>query len=263
LIRAIAKDEFRVHYQPIISFETHGIVEMEALLRWEHPERGLVEPSRFLPIAEQTGLIVSLGQRAIEQSCRQVREWQILRGDKTPLGLAVNLSALQLQHPELVEDVAQALWYSQMDPGSLSLEFTETGLMESPDLASETLRRLKHLGVRLVLDDFGTGTSSLRRLAQLPLDAVKIDRSLIRDLDTDNSQATMVKSIVGAAHSMGLEVTAEGIETWGQQTLLRRMGCQRGQGYFFASPQPVEGIPDLLSPSIPALLGPAARAISA
>jgi benzoate membrane transport protein len=263
LIRAIAKDEFRIHYQPVVSFETHGIIEMEALLRWEHPERGLVEPSRFLPIAEQTGLIVSLGQRAIEQACRQVREWQILRGDRTPLGLAVNLSAMQLQHPELVEDVAQALWYSQLDPAALSLEFTESGLMEGPDLASESLRRLKHLGVRLVLDDFGAGTSSLRRLAQLPLDAVKIDRSLIRDLDTDSAQAQIVKSIIGAAHSMGLEVTAEGIETWGQQTLLRRMGCQRGQGYFFWSPQPVDLVPDLLSPTIPALLGPAARAISA
>ncbi|MCC7367416.1 MAG: EAL domain-containing protein [Chloroflexi bacterium] len=263
LIRAIAKDEFRVHYQPIISFETQSIIEMEALLRWEHPERGLVEPSRFLPIAEQTGLIVSLGQRAIEQACRQVREWQLLRGDAMPLGLAVNLSAQQLQHPELVEDLAQALWYSHLDPGSLSLEFNESSLLDGPDLAEETLRRLKHLGVRLVLDDFGTGSASLRRLSQLPLDAVKIDRSLICDVDTDAAQATMVKSIVGAAMSMGLHVTAEGIETWGQQTLLRRMGCQRGQGYFFWSPQPVERIPDLLSPSIPALLGPSARAIPA
>jgi EAL domain-containing protein (putative c-di-GMP-specific phosphodiesterase class I) len=192
-----------------------------------------------------------------------VHEWQSLRGNSAPLSVAVNLSGRQLLDPDLVEDIAQALWYTHLDPTALTLEFTESGLLEDPEAATDALRRLKRLGVRLVLDDFGTGASSLRRLAQLPLDALKIDTSLVSGLDSDGSQTTMVKSIIGVATSLGLEVTAEGIETWGQQTLFRRLGCHRGQGYFFARPLPAEAIPELLSPSMPALLDPSARAMSA
>ena len=263
LVRGINRGEFRVHYQPIVSFESHTIVELEALLRWQHPERGMVEPGRFLPIAEQTGLIASLGHGVLEEACRQVRGWQTIGGGAVPLTLAVNLSGRQLLDPDLVEDIAQTLWHARLDPRDLSVEFTESGVLEDLDAAGDTLRRLKRLGIRLVLDDFGTGVSSLRRLAQLPIDALKIDTSLTRGLDTDGAQVTLVKGIIGVAQGLGLDVTAEGIESWGQQTLLRQMGCQRGQGYFFARPQPGDEIPDLLSPSIPALLDPPARDISA
>jgi EAL domain-containing protein (putative c-di-GMP-specific phosphodiesterase class I) len=263
MIRGINRGEFVVHYQPIVSFKTHQIVEIEALLRWQHPERGMVAPARFLPLAEQSGLISTLGHRVLDQACREVRGWQEL-GGMSSLSLAINLSARQLQDPDIVEDIAQTLWHARLDPAHLSVEVTENGLLEDPDATGETLRRFKRLGIRLVLDDFGTGPSSLRRLAQLPLDALKIDTSLTSGLEHgDGTQATLVRSIIGVAQGLGLEVTAEGIESWGQQTMLRRLGCQRGQGYFFAHPQGGEHIPDLLSPSLPALLGPASGALSA
>jgi EAL domain-containing protein (putative c-di-GMP-specific phosphodiesterase class I)/predicted benzoate:H+ symporter BenE len=263
LIRAINREELLVYYQPVISFETHRVVEVEALIRWKHPERGMVEPSRFLPIAESTGLITLIGHRVLEQACRDVRTWQSEIADTEKLGLAINVSARQLQDPNLVEDIAQTLWHTRLDTSCLSVELTEASVLEDPEAAADTLHRLRRLGIRVVLDDFGTGPSSLRRLSQLPIDALKIDTSLTCGLDADGSQANLVKSIIGVAQSLGMEVTAEGVESWGQQTLLRRMGCQRGQGYFFARPQPGEQIPDMLGLSMPALLGPAAAAIPA
>ena len=263
MIRGIAQDEFKTYYQPIISFETFGIVEVEALMRWEHPERGLIEPGRFLPLAEQAGLMVSLGQRVLETGCRDVREWQSLHGGTSRLSLAVNLSTQQLHHPDLAEDIAQALWCADLDPTSLSLELSEATLLADPELTNEVLRQFKRLGIRVVLDDFGTGPSSLRHLSQLPIDALKIDTSLIRNLDADGPQLALVKSIMGVAQSLRLDVTAEGVETWGQQTQLCRLGCQRGQGFFFAQPMPGRDVPDLLSASFPALLAPSARALSA
>ncbi|MFN8632213.1 MAG: EAL domain-containing protein [Chloroflexota bacterium] len=263
LIRAINREELLVYYQPIISFETHKVVEVEALLRWRHPERGMVEPARFLPVAESTGLIVTMGHRALEQACRDVRGWQTEIADVEGLSLAFNVSARQLQDPSFVEDVAQTLWHSRLDTTCLSVEITENSVLDDPEAAADTLQKLRRLGIRVVLDDFGTGPSSLRRLSQLPIDALKIDTSLTRFLDSDGSQATLVKSIIGVAQSLGMEVTAEGVESWGQQTLLRRMGCQRGQGYFFARPLPGDQLPDMLGLSMPALLGPATQAISA
>ena len=264
MIRGIAQDEFKTYYQPIISFESFGIIEVEALMRWEHPERGLIEPGRFLPLAEQAGLMVSLGQRVLETGCREVRGWQGLHSGTSSLSLAVNLSTRQFHHPgprrgyragPLVRrprsDVAQP-GAVRDDAAGRSGSDQRGAPGSSSDLASGSCS-----------DDFGTGPSSLRHLSQLPIDALKIDTSLIRNLDTDGPQLALVKSIIGVAQSLRLDVTAEGVETWGQQTQLCRLGCQRGQGYFFAQPLPSPEIPDLLSASFPALLAPSARALSA
>jgi EAL domain-containing protein (putative c-di-GMP-specific phosphodiesterase class I) len=239
LRRALLRDELRVHYQPLVDFVRSEVIGFEALLRWQHPERGLVGPDEFLGIAEETGLIVPIGAWVLHEVCAQAAAWlaDAVPG-ATPLHVAVNLSARQLAHPDLVGTVAEALATSGLPPELLVLEITESVLMTDRDLAVTILHALRSLGVKASVDDFGTGQSSLGYLKTLPVDSLKIDRSFVCGLGSDPEDAAIVSAVVHLGHALGLTVTAEGIETARQLSELRSLGCDLGQGFYFAKPQP-------------------------
>jgi diguanylate cyclase (GGDEF)-like protein len=236
LRRALERDEFRVHYQPIINLGTGNVVEVEALVRWEHPERGRVMPDTFIPIAEETGLIVPLGQWVLEQSCLQARRWHEQFPHQARMVMSVNLSARQFQHPGLVADIERAVRESRLDPALLKLEITESVLMLDVDATVGILRALKALGIQLAIDDFGTGYSSLSYLKRFPIDTLKIDRSFVSGLGEDAQDTAIVRSVVDLAKTLHLSVTGEGIETAAQQRQLTELGCDQGQGFLFARP---------------------------
>jgi diguanylate cyclase (GGDEF)-like protein len=246
LHRALERGEFRVHYQPIFSLGDGDIVEVEALVRWQHPERGLISPIDFIPVAEETGLIVPLGQWVLVTACRQAAEWQRAYPDRAPT-MGVNLSARQFQRPELLADIHEALTASGLDPRGLKLEITESVIMQDAEATTATLIALKELGIRLAIDDFGTGYSSLSYLKRFPVDTLKIDRSFVDGLGVDSQDTAIVRSIVALAKALGLSVTGEGIETSVQSAELRELDCDRGQGYLFARPQPPELIERLFA----------------
>jgi diguanylate cyclase (GGDEF)-like protein/PAS domain S-box-containing protein len=236
LRHALERGEFRVHYQPIISLRSGRIVEAEALVRWLHPTRGLVAPSDFVPIAEETGLIVPLGQWVLEQACRQAAVWQAAHPTDPPLTMSVNLSPRQFQQPTLVEQVIRALNEAGLAPGSLKLEITEGVAMRDAEATIIVLERLKQLGVLIAIDDFGTGYSSLAYLRRLPLDVLKIDRSFVTGAGENQEDTAIVRAIISLAHSLELTITAEGIETTRQALLMQSWGCERGQGYYWSQP---------------------------
>jgi EAL domain-containing protein (putative c-di-GMP-specific phosphodiesterase class I) len=241
LRRALLREELRVHYQPLVRFDRSEVIGFEALLRWEHPERGLLNPADFLAIAEDTGLIVSIGAWVLHEACRQAALWAADEApDVAPLAVSVNLSARQLGHPDLVATVAEALAISGLPPHLLVLEITESVLMTDRELAVTILRALRSLGVRMSIDDFGTGQSSLGYLKTLPVDSLKIDRSFVDGLGSDPDDSAIVAAVVHMGHALGLTVTAEGIETPLQLSELRSLGCDLGQGFYFARPQPGE-----------------------
>ncbi|QIN80192.1 PAS domain S-box protein [Rubrobacter marinus] len=250
LRRAVEGEEFVVHYQPIISLGGDGygcVREVEALVRWEHPEKGLIPPGKFIPLAEETGIIVEIGLQVLEQSCRQVRAWQDeLPGDCAPPTLNANLSARQFRQPNLVEQIQGVLEETGLSPRSLKLEVTESVAMENVDAALVTLRRLKDLGIRVAIDDFGTGYSSLSYLRRFPVDNLKIDRSFVGRLEDDPESAAIVATTVSLARTLGLEVTAEGVETAEQLARLRELCCDLAQGYFFSRPLPAGAVFGLL-----------------
>jgi diguanylate cyclase (GGDEF)-like protein/PAS domain S-box-containing protein len=232
---ALERDEFMLVYQPLVDLETNEILGVEALLRWQHPRRGLIGPAEFIPIAEDTGLIVSIGRWVLEKACQQARAWHSAREGKG-LELSVNLSGRQIDDPGLVDDVARALNQSGLDPKMLTLEITESILMNDAEGTIETLGKLRRLGVRLAIDDFGTGYSSLSYLRRLPVDVLKIDRSFVSVVDAGADEAALVRSIVSLGKSLRLETIAEGIEQPGQLAELRSLGTRMGQGYYFAKP---------------------------
>jgi diguanylate cyclase (GGDEF)-like protein len=241
LRRALLRDELRVHYQPVVEFDCSEVIGFEALLRWQHPERGLLGPGDFLAVAEDTGLIVPIGAWVLHAVCRQAAEWaDSAPADARPLAVAVNLSARQLSHPDLVATFAEALALTGLPPQLLILEITESVLMTDRELAVTILHALRSLGVRLSIDDFGTGQSSLGYLKTLPVDSLKIDRSFVDGLGSDPDDSAIVAAVVSMGHALGLTVTAEGIETPLQLSELRSLGCDLGQGYYFARPQPSE-----------------------
>lgn len=246
LRRALDNAEFRVYYQPIISLEDDGIVEMEALVRWQPPDQGLVSPATFIPVAEETGLIVPIGQWVLEEACRQAAAWRAHRADR-PLIISVNLSARQFEQADLVSDVERTLRETGLAPECLKLEITESVVMRDAASAVVTLQALKALGVQLAIDDFGTGYSSLAYLKQLPVDALKIDRSFVDGVDSDAQDTAIVRSIVALGKALDLGITGEGIETPGQKAQLRLLGVERGQGYLFARPRPAQEIGVLLT----------------
>jgi EAL domain-containing protein (putative c-di-GMP-specific phosphodiesterase class I) len=201
----------------------------------------------FIPLAEETGLIVPIGQWVLEEACRQTREWHVRYPDQPPVGISVNLSARQFQHPHLVEDIQAALHRADLAPHLLKLEITESLVMHDADGAVATLAALKHLGVQLAIDDFGTGHSSLSSLKRFPVDTLKIDRTFVDGLGLDGRDTAIVRSIVALAKALHLNVTAEGVETTAQEAQLRVLGCDQAQGYLFARPLPADELDGMLT----------------
>jgi diguanylate cyclase (GGDEF)-like protein len=246
LRRALDRHELWLQYQPVISLRDDAIVGAEALLRWEHPDRGPIPPSEFIPIAEETGLIEAIGTRVMDEACRQAAEWHAAMPDRAPLGISVNLSAVQIANATLPDVVAMALRAADLDPSTLSLEITESVLLAETARLTETLSKLRELGVRLVLDDFGTGYSSLGYLNRLPLDALKIDRAFVDGLGKDPQDTSITEAIVAMARALSLPVICEGVETEVQLAELRRMGCDQVQGYYFSCPVDARAITSML-----------------
>ena len=246
LRRALDREEFLLHYQPQVDLATGKIVGAEALLRWQHPERGLVSPGEFIPVLEDTGMIVPVGEWVLRTACRQGRVWQ--ESGLGPLRVAANLSARQFGQEGLVDTVAGILEETGLDSLTLELEITESLLMDDVEASTQALTELKRSvsGIRIAIDDFGTGYSSLYRLKTLPIDLIKIDRSFVRDIAADPDDAAIVTAILGLAHNLRLEVIAEGVETGEQMAFLRERGCDLAQGYYLSRPIPAGELTELL-----------------
>jgi diguanylate cyclase (GGDEF)-like protein len=244
---AISRHEFRLHYQPILRLDTGRITEVEALIRWQHPKRGLLQPDSFIGLTEETGLIVPIGQWVLTEACRQARVWQLEFPSTPPLVMSVNLSAKQFQHPNMLQEVTQALTESGLDAASLKLEITESVVMQDALATLAKLKELKDLGIRLAIDDFGTGYSSLGYLKRFPVDTLKIDRSFVKGLSKDGNDSAIVRAVVTVAKSLNMDVTAEGVETDQQRVELKALGCDRGQGFLFARPADAEHVTPLLA----------------
>lgn len=236
LRRAIERQEFQIYYQPIVSLTTGRLDGFEALVRWQHPERGTISPADFIPVAEETGLIVPIGFWVLCNACRQLRDWQKRFSTQLRLSVSVNLSSKQFSQPNLIEQIDQILRETSLNSCNLKLEITESVVMENAESATKMLLQLKALGVQLHIDDFGTGYSSLSYLHRFPIDQLKIDRSFVSRMGADDDSTEIVRAIVTLAQNLGMSVTAEGIETAEQLTQLREMQCEYGQGYFFSKP---------------------------
>ena len=252
LRKALEREEFVLHYQPQFELETGRLCSLEALVRWQHPRLGLIGPDQFIPSAEMSGLIVGLGDWVLETATRDVCAWQTLIPD---LRLAVNLSARQFHQTALAAKIAEVLARTGLHADQLELEITETIAMSDAALSRQILEELRRAGVRLAVDDFGTGYSSLGYLRRFPLDTLKIDKSFVREIMIEPDDATIVRTVIGMAHSLGLEVCAEGVETGDQLAFLRAEGCDRVQGFYHARPVPATDVPALLTRGNPAPVG--------
>jgi diguanylate cyclase (GGDEF)-like protein len=246
LRRALERQELVVYYQPIVSVETGRTVGFEALVRWQHPQRGFISPADFIPIAEETGLIIELGRWVLEQSCRRMRAWQLVHQQETPLSISVNLSGKQFTQMNLIEQIKQILRETELDPRSLKLEITESVVMENAEIASSMLLQLRALGVQLSIDDFGTGYSSLSYLHRFPVNTLKIDRSFISRLGAGDENTEIVRTIMTLANNLGMDVVAEGVETEDQLMHLKQISCQYAQGYLFSKAVDAETAGNLL-----------------
>lgn len=249
LRRALEREEFTIYYQPVLEIATGEIVGMEALVRWVHPERGLLLPTEFLPLAEESGLIVPLGQWVIDDVCRQTHLWQEQHGSAPLLRVSLNLSARELQHPMLIELIVEGLREHDLDPRGLELEITEDAVMEYEDIILTKLRELKDLGVALAIDDFGTGYSSLMHLNRLPIDRLKIDKSFIAGLEEDPKAKKITAATISLAKALNLKVVAEGVETAKQLAHLQKLGCELAQGNYVSKPLTSEAASALIAAS--------------
>jgi diguanylate cyclase (GGDEF)-like protein/PAS domain S-box-containing protein len=238
---ACERGEFFIQYQPIVSLDDFGVRGFEALVRWQHPERGVISPLDFIPVAEESGQVVAIGQWALREACRQMHEWQEQFPSDPPLFISVNLSSRQFSEPNLIEQVEGILGETGLAPRSLKLEITESVVMENIDTATEMLRQLRGLGVQLSIDDFGTGYSSLSYLHRFPIDTLKVDRSFVMRMADNNENSEIVRTILMLAQNLGMDVVAEGVETREQLALLRKLGCEYGQGYLFSKPVGADG----------------------
>ncbi|MEH1945781.1 MAG: EAL domain-containing protein [Nostoc sp.] len=236
LRRAIEREEFRVYYQPIVSLTSGSIIGFEALLRWQHPERGLLNPADFIPLAEETGLIFSIGKWALHEACRQMQVWRVCHCSKLLDKISVNLSAKQFSQPDLIEQIGQILHSAGLDAGTLMLEITENAIVENGNKVTAAILQLREMGIELSIDDFGTGYSSLGGLYNFPISVLKIDRSFISLTGINSKNLEIIEIIVALAHKLGVDVLAEGVETKEQLLLLRKLNCQYVQGHFFSVP---------------------------
>src|SRR5436190_1428107 len=236
LRQAIERNELFVEYQPIVSLDTFQIAGFEALARWKHKVHGMISPGQFIPVAEETGLILPIGQWILSEACRQGQQWRRLFPHAEPLYMSVNVSGRQFAQPDLIRQVKQVLAETGTDPKNLKLEITESVVVENVEAASELLKQLREIGVGLSIDDFGTGYSSLSSLHRFPISTLKIDASFVSRMNGNNGNTEIVRTIMSLAGNLGMDVTAEGVETLEQVTTLRSYRCQRGQGFFFSRP---------------------------
>jgi EAL domain-containing protein (putative c-di-GMP-specific phosphodiesterase class I) len=259
LHRAIERGELRLHYQPVINLDAGGLTGFEALIRWDHPERGLVSPMEFIPLAEETGLIVPLGSWALTEACRQLNAWHTASTDGRRLTMSVNLSPRQLAEPSLPNEVARILHDSGVPPECIWLEITESTLMRDAESAMSALGALRALGLHLAVDDFGSGYSSLAYLERLPVEVLKVDRSFVQGVGQRADSTAIATAIVSLARALGMRSVAEGIETTLQLDELRAAGCEMGQGFLFGAAQPAESYGDDPTRTVPpwGLLGAA------
>jgi diguanylate cyclase (GGDEF)-like protein len=258
LKRALEHEEFVLHYQPIVDLETDRLVSVEALIRWKHPTRGMIYPLEFITVAEETGQIVEIGAWVIDEACRQLRHWRTQEPGASDLRLNVNLSPRQLRDPTTADRVAAAIWRNGIKPECLVLEITESALAdEHEEQTAERLNQLKDLGVKLAIDDFGTGYSSLARLGRLPVDSIKIDKSFVDGLLHGAEDSALARAVLKLGGTLGLETTAEGIETTGQLDTLRSLGCVNGQGFYLSRPMEADQVPALLTERATAVVVPA------
>jgi EAL domain-containing protein (putative c-di-GMP-specific phosphodiesterase class I) len=245
--KAIEREEFRVFFQPEVSIDGEHIIGLEALVRWQHPERGLLGPGEFIALAEETGLIVPLGTWVLRDACQRAVVWQRSRPAHQPLTLRVNVSARQLAQDSLRATVAEIIAETGVEPALLCLEVTESVLIEDPEESIRTLTELKQLGVKIAIDDFGTGYSSLEYVRRLPVDCVKVDRSFVRGVPENEEDVAIVNAVIELGHALKLSVTAEGVETTDQFDNLRAAGCDTAQGFLFFRPEPPEEVAKLFA----------------
>ncbi|HXW89160.1 MAG TPA: EAL domain-containing protein [Terriglobales bacterium] len=250
LRQALEQEQLRLHYQPIVRVESGQIVGFEALLRWQHPEQGLLVPDNFIEMAENTGLIVPMGRWVLESACRQIRAWQSRFPSHPPLSVSVNVSAKQFAHTSLVGDAEAAIHKAEIEPSSLQLEITESMAMADPDFTDRVLVQLKHLGVQIGIDDFGTGHSSLSRLRRFPVDVIKIDRSFVHNMNVDQVNRDIVNLIITLAQNLNLKAVAEGVESPTHVTHLKQLHCKLAQGFLFSPPVEAEKAERLLATGV-------------
>jgi EAL domain-containing protein (putative c-di-GMP-specific phosphodiesterase class I) len=243
---AIERNEFELFYQPIIALDTASLTGFEALVRWNHPQRGLVPPNEFIPISESTGLIIPMTVQILHAACTQVVAWQKVAGSSNPLSVAVNLSGKHFAHPALVEQITTVIKETGISPQSLKLELTESAVMDNAEAAILMLKQIKETGVQISIDDFGKGYSSLSYLHRFPIDLLKVDRSFVSAMEENSENGEIVRTVIALAKALGLKVVAEGIESIHQFHQLRILGCEYGQGYLFSKPLPVKEIERLL-----------------
>jgi EAL domain-containing protein (putative c-di-GMP-specific phosphodiesterase class I) len=246
LRRALQNEEFLIYYQPRVSVDSLAITGVEALIRWQQPQVGLVPPAEFIPLAEDTGLIVPIGEWVLRNACLQARRWQ--DAGFAPMQMAVNISARQFLEQDLSETIIRILDETQLAPQYLELEVTESSIVQNPEFAASVLVKLKGMGVKISIDDFGTGYSSLSSLKRLPIDALKIDQSFVRDATIDPDDASLVMAIITLAHNLRLKVIAEGVETEEQLRFLHLLRCNEIQGDLFSKPLPADSLVRLLDP---------------
>ncbi|MGA9382396.1 MAG: EAL domain-containing protein [Phormidium sp.] len=246
LIQALKHQEFILNYQPIVSLTTSNLVGFEALVRWKHPQKGLVSPAEFIPVAEETGLIIPLGDLILSEACRQMKAWQEQFENAASLRMSINISGKQLHQSNCVEAIDQILTATGLKGNSLKLEITESLMIDNRESFKYFLNEMRKRGIQLSIDDFGTGYSSLSYLHRLPFDTIKIDQSFISNISSEENSLQIVKSIINLAHNLSLDTIAEGIETQEQLRILQDLGCDFGQGYFFARPLDAEAVKEML-----------------
>jgi EAL domain-containing protein (putative c-di-GMP-specific phosphodiesterase class I) len=255
LRRAVERNEFRLYYQPIVSFQTGKMYGFEALIRWHHPEKNLVSPMEFIPVAEETGLIIPIGRWVLREACRQMKQWHAMYPELSPLTVSVNLSGKQLSQPDLIQDIKTILQETDLDPSFLELEITESVIMENAEYAADMLSQLRDLRVQINVDDFGTGYSSLSYLHRFPVNNLKIDQSFVSRIGIDEENSEIISTILTLARNLGMDVIAEGVETKEQLYHLQALGCEQGQGYYFSVPVDHENASALIE-TMGAIVGP-------